>query len=59
MEKEFLKIFYATTGFSIQDDVLRLYKNEQVTLVFKAGQLIPAATKSLTFLHNENNLPPS
>ena len=38
VEKEFLKLFNATTSFAIHDDVLRLYKDDQVTLVFKAAR---------------------
>ena len=37
VEKEFLKVFFITTSFSIHDDVLRLYKGDELTLTFKAG----------------------
>jgi heat shock protein HslJ len=37
VEQEFLKVFYKTTRFWIQDDVLRLYNGDQRTLVFRAS----------------------
>lgn len=36
VEKEFLKVFYSTTIW-IYEDALRLYKGDQVILIFKAS----------------------
>lgn len=40
VQKEFGKVFYSTTRFWIYEDQLRLYKGDQLMLVFKAGPVL-------------------
>jgi len=36
LETEFTKVFYEVTDFKVEEEVLRLYKGDQLVLVFKA-----------------------